>query len=263
MTQLAELQKRFQQTVLHPGREHSIAWVSAAGRAAPATQLSVYKHAYRTRLCEVLTADYPAVAMAVGDARFEQLCSEYIDAYPSCFFSLRDFGRYLPECLAGKCEQQEEYREMPWLVELARFEWTLGQAFDAADAPVFTEQQMAAVAPHEWPGLSFVFHPSVQRLDLEWNVPEIWRALTADPPVPVEAERDTASPWLVWREQLVTRFRSLQDDERRALDAARVGASFHELCEELAALIDETQVPLRAAALLKGWIAQGLISDDR
>ena len=119
---------------------------------------------------------------------------------------------------------------------------------------------MAVVAPEAWPELGFAIHPSVRRLDLAWNVPAMWQVLTADEPTAVTAVCDTTSPWLVWREQLVTRFRSMSADEGLALDTLRRGGSFTELCEALATLMAEDQVPLRAAGLLKGWLEQGLIN---
>ena len=88
----------------------------------------------------------------------------------------------------------------------------------------------------------------------------MWQALTADSPVRVTAIRESASPWLVWRNQLITRFRSMQGDEQLALDQLRAGNSFSQACEALTALMREDQVPLRAAVLLKSWMAQGLIS---
>ena len=260
MKSLAELQHTFQDRVLNPGKAQSVAWISASGRAAPEIQLSVYSHAYVARLKEVLANDYPAVLMAIGEDHFSQLADDYIRANPSRYFSLRDFGRQLPGFISDARRQAAGCQDSPWLRELALFEWTLGQAFDAADAPVVTEQAMAAIPYPAWPELGFIPHPSVHRLDLEWNIPVMWQALTGDPPVPVTAECDRACPWLVWREQLVTRFRSMPVDEQRALDALRGGARFGEICEVLATLLDEEAVPLRAAVLLRGWIAQGLIS---
>jgi len=260
MKQLAELQHTFQDCVLNPGKARSAAWISAAGRAAPEIQLSVYSHAYVARLREVLANDYPAVLVAVGEDQFNQLADDYIRANPSRYFSLRDFGRHLPGFISGMRQRNAGQQGSPWLRELAVFEWTLGEAFDAADAPVFTEQAMAVIPYAAWPELRFIPHPSVRRLDLEWNIPEMWQALTGDQPVPVTARRDRASPWLVWRKQLATRFRSMQMDEQRALDALRGGGCFGEVCEVLATLLREDEVPLRAAGLLKGWIGQGLIS---
>ena len=136
----------------------------------------------------------------------------------------------------------------------------LGQAFDAANLSLFTEQDMATIPPKAWPELKFTLHPSVHRLDFEWNIPELWQALTDDNPTQVTAIREVASPWLVWREHLITRFRSMPIDEQRALDTLRECGSFNDVCNVLASLMSEDEVPLRAASLLKGWITQGLIS---
>lgn len=261
--QLARLQHTFQDCVLHPGTPDATAWISASGRAAPDIQLSIYTHAYGARLREVLASDYPAMHIAVGDDFFYMLADNYIEAYPSHYYSLRDFGRHVPDFVAGLIRHDERYQDMPWLHELAVFEWTLGQAFDAANTEIFTAQDMVAIPPDAWPALRFVIHPSVQRLDLEWNVPGIWQALTADEPVPVSAVRDGPGPWLIWREQLVTRFRSMHMDEQRAFDVLREGACFNDMCELLATLMGEEDVPLYAAGLLKGWIDQGLISGIR
>jgi len=260
MTALAKLQHRFQDCVLDPGKPASIAWVSASGRAAPDIQLSIYSHAYRTRLHEVLANDYPATQIAIGNEHFNALAADYIKARPSHYFNLRDFGQHLPSFVAVRVQHDTGYRGMHWLVELAEFEWTLGLAFNAANVCLFSEQDMARIPSEAWPGLRFILHSSVHRLNFEWNIPEMWRALTADPPTPVSAEHNLSSPWLIWREQLVTRFRSMPVDEQHALDKVLEGGSFNEVCEELAMLMNESDVPLRAAGLLKGWIDQGLIS---
>lgn len=259
MNQLAKLQHTFQDCVLQPDSV-TTAWISASGRASPETQLSVYAHAYQARLEEVLANDFPAMLMAIGDENFNRICDDYITEKPSMFFSLRDFGCHMPEFISKLIQQGEIYKNQEWLYELALFEWTLGQAFDAADVSLMTEQEMAVIAPEDWPELRFQLAPCVHRLDLVWNIPEIWLALTTDNPTPVNATQSETSPWLVWREELVTRFRSMQKDEQLAFDTLRQGGSFNEVCETLATIMNENEVPLRAAGLLKGWLSQGLIS---
>jgi len=260
ITQLAKLQRTFQDCVLHPDKSTPTASISASGRAAPETQISIYTFAYAARLTEVLANDYPAVLMAIGDEQFNRLAYDYIQAHPSHYFSLRDFGCHFAGFIAEEVQTHKSLQHMHWLYELALFEWTLGKAFDAADVTVFTEEDMIAIPPEAWPELKFIVHPSINRLELEWNIPEIWQVLTSDDPAQVIAQRDTPGPWLVWREQLVTRFRSMQTDEQLALDALREGKSFNDVCEVLTMQMSEDKVPLRAASLLKGWISQGLIS---
>lgn len=259
MSRLAELQQAFQRCVLDPPTPLAQPWVRAGGCAPPERQLGAYVHAYRARLKEVLELDYPALHQALGDTAFDALAGSYLRACPSRHFSLRAFGAGLAAHLAG----QRADREHPWLAELARFEWTLGLTFDAADAQPAHVADMAAVAAADWPALRLDCHPSVQRLQLSWNVPELWGALTAPEPSMPDPIAGEPVSWLIWRQELRTRFRSLQPDEAAALDALGAGADFSGLCLCLARWHEESDVPLRAATLVKQWIAEGLISRIR
>lgn len=259
MNQLSKLQKTFQNCVLRGIKHDTTAWISAGGRADPEMQLSVYSFAYTARLNEVLVNDFPAVLTAVGEDRFEHLARDYIAIHPSRYFSLRDFGRQLPDFISKLIEREADYKNMHWLYELALFEWTLGLAFNSADTALFSIQEMSTISPEMWPELKFGFHPSVYRLDFEWNTIQMWKALTCGSPEAITAEKSSGS-WLIWRQQLITRFRSLQIDEQIALDKVLTGASFDEVCEEIAVLVNEDEVPMHVASLLKTWITQDLIT---
>lgn len=260
MNQLAKLQHTFQDYVLKPESSASNAWVSAEGKASPETQLSIYSYAYHARLTEVLTNDYPAVLIAIGEDYFNELTTNYIEEHPSSFFSLRDFGAGFPRFTSNLIQQQAKWQDMPWLYELALFEWNLGLAFDAADDEIFTEQDMISVAPEAWPELKFKLHSSVQRLDFEWNIIEMWQALTAEIPTEVRARKDVISPLLIWRENLSTHFRSMEQGEQIAFDTLAQSGDFTDICESLVSIINEDEVPMHVASLLKAWINQGLIS---
>ena len=260
MKRLAQLQNSFQSFILTRDSEQPRDWVSEQGQASAMTRLNVYAHAYRSRLNEVLETDYPALAAAVGSERFNQLAEDYIRHYPSTYFSLRDFGNQLPTHLADTLQEPPEEHTDGWLHELALFELRLGQAFDAADCTPVTEQDVAQIPPDRWPSLRIDFIPSLITLELEWNTPSLWNTLTSDQPTETEAVRGEASHWLIWREELVTRFRSLEEDEQRMLEGLQRGANFNEACMLLSALMNEEEVPLRAAGLLKSWLNQGLIA---
>ncbi len=260
MNQLSKLQQLFQDSVLHDGQPLSISWISPNGRTEPQSQLSVYSYAYKARLQEVLSNDFPAMLMAIGDEEFTELATDYIAAYPSQYFSLREFGKHMPDFIYNAIQKDQAYQDNLWLYELSLFEWTLGQSFDSADAELFQEHDMATIAPESWPDLKFDIHPSVQRLDLEWNTPQLWQALTSDTPTQVSAQLESSSPWLFWREQLVTRYRSIQADEQLALDTLLQGKNFNEICESLTNTLNDEDIPMCAAGFLKAWISQGLIS---
>ena len=99
----------------------------------------------------------------------------------------------------------------------------------------------------------------MRRLALCWNVPQLWQALTADSVRPEVSLAVAPVQWLLWREELTTYFRSLPKAEAAALDAARSGWPFAELCELLCDELGESEAPAQAAALLRGWITSGLV----
>jgi len=256
MNQLGRIQQNFQDRILFPQDTDSPAWISPTGRARPETQLGAYSYAYRARLTEVLASDYPAVHMAIGDDAFAELTAAYIRNYPSQYFSLRDFSRHMPQFM----QLHRPVTDQQWLYELASFEWALCEAFDAADAPILTEIFLTGYATEDWPQLRFAVHPSLHRLDFNWNIPEMWQVLTSDTPSEITALEGQPSAWLVWRDDLITRFRSLQQDELRAFDCLCAGDNFADICTALATQFAVEEVPYRAVTLLKTWLAQGLIS---
>lgn len=254
MTALSGLQARFQSYLL--GGNGDIETLTVGSDRLPAGErLAVYADAYRLRLLEVLAEDFPGLHGMIGDQSFETLGIAYIDANPSDHPSVRWFGRRL----AGFLRSTAPYREQPLLAEMADFEWAQGEVLDAADSPVLDMDALGGLAPGDWPGMHIGFQNALRRLDLDWNVPALWQAVhdeTDAPPAPRRME--AAVPWLLWRRGLEVHWRSLDDDERWAIDTVRGGCSFGELCEGLLARTGDAQVPLRAAGYLKRWVTDEL-----
>ena len=253
---LRRLQEDFQDYLLTPDARmqphvHGSAQVSAEER------LAIYANAYRLRLLEALGTDYPGLHTVLGDDEFDAMGRAYIAAHPSAYFSLRWFGDRLSEFLRSTAP----YSQYPVFAEMATFEWAKSDAFDAADSAVANISDMAAIPPDAWPGLRFIPHHSLRRLDLRWNVPTVWKEIDAgrEPPELVESEYPIA--WLLWRQDLLTYFRSLNVDEAWALDALLRGETFADLCEGLTEWIDAQNVAGHAVGLLKQWLTDGLISE--
>ncbi len=254
MPDLSGVQQRFVDWLLHTDPAFA-GDVADDGRIPLETRLGIYRNAYALRLMEALMDAYPALHTLLGDARFEDLARAYIDAHPSSYRSIRWFG----DRMAAFLRDRPPYREQPVLAEMAAFEWALRGAFDAADVRPLTRAALAGIPPEAWAGLRFVFHPSLARLDLGWNVPRLWRAIDAgEAPVPPEAAEYPVG-WAIWRRDLRTWFRSLEVDEAWALDRMRAGAAFAEVCAGLAEWIDEPYVPERAAGFVAQWLGDGLI----
>ena len=255
MNELTELQGDFQDYLLG-GAGAIQRRVLGTTRFPAATRLGIYGSAYASRLAEALGTNFPSMLQLMGEVDFDSMARAYIAAHASSFFSIRHYGDRLAAFLAS----EPAYCEAPVLAELARWEWSVGLAFDAADATPLAHEALAQVRPAQWAQLRFGWHPSVQRLDLHWNAPQIWQAATEESDVPPVAFSERAQPWLLWRQDLTTYFRSLPATEAVVLDAALKGWPFGELCTLLCAEVGDAEAPLQAATLLRGWIAAGLVT---
>lgn len=134
------------------------------------------------------------------------------------------------------------------------------EVFDAADAPAIGIETLVRVSPEEWAELRFTFHPAVRQLDLSWNVPPLWKALTSEQARPAPELAAEPRAWLQWRQGVQVLFRSLEAVEAAALRAVLAGRSFGEICVGICDLVEETEAPMRAAAHLRGWVEAGLIT---
>jgi hypothetical protein len=254
MSALARVQREFLDYLLR-GDTAVEAHVVGTARVSVAARLGIYADAYRSRLAEALESNYPVLAKLLGEADFAALAADYIAAHDSPYFSIRYYGDALAKFLATR----EHYAAAPVLAELAQWEWAMTAVFDAADVPPLDADALARIPPPQWAQLRFRWHPSVQRLALSWNVPQLWRALSAEGERPTMTLAAAPVQWLLWRENLTTYFRSLPKTEVSMLDAARSGWPFGELCALLCEELGESEAPAQAAALLRGWILSGLI----
>lgn len=229
---------------------------SLLGSAALSAEqgLAIYHNAYRARLLEALQGDYAAIHAWLGDDDFERLGRDYLDAHPSAHFSLR----WLGVNLAGFIEQHLVAEQAAPLAELARLEWAFTLAFDAHDAELLRAEHLAHLAAQDWPLLRVALQPSVQWLTLQHNSLELWRALKHEQAFPGSHALEHAETCLIWREQLVTRYRSLDPAQAQALQAMVCqGLNFAELCDSLQELGE--QAPVQAARWLHQWLSDGLL----
>jgi len=252
--QLRELQREMQRDLL--GRESAIAAAIVDAPPLPAqARLDIYRHAYRARLGEALDDVYPILHKVLGDETFASMAELFIEAHTSVHRSIRWYGSELAEFLAA----QAPFADQPVLAELAQFEWTLSEVFDAPDAAALDRSALGACDAARWPSLTFRFHPSIRRRALAWNTVPIWQSMSEDETPPVPHASPAPVPWVLWRQNFKNYFRSLDGAEGAALDAATNGGTFAQICEALGAFLPEEAVPLRAATLLGGWFDGGMI----
>lgn len=256
MKELLALQNNFQHYLLMQNDDFS-QHVVGTEKVPVEIRLAIYGNAYRSRLIDALAANFPVMAIYFGDEQFADMASCYIDAYPSTFRSIRWFGDQLETFLA----EDLDYSQYPILAELAKLEWLMTLTFDAEESEIADFDAVTSVRPENWADMRFRLHPSVYLCEFSWNAVQIWQQLMEDeaPNDPLQSEKPVR--WVFWRKELTNQFCSLPEDEAFALDAAKNGLNFGDICEGLCQWIDESQAAQRAASLLKGWISSGLIAE--
>ncbi|MEM7156885.1 MAG: DNA-binding domain-containing protein [Myxococcota bacterium] len=250
---LREQQAEFLAGLLDPrtGVPSSVQAQEGLGREA---RFDIYRTAYRQRLKGVLRSDHPAVAHVV-DCRFDRLADAYIDATPSTWHSLRNFGDEFPKFLTTT-----DLPDSMAVAALAGFERSLLDAFDAPDAPRRGSSDLLAVGADGRSLSGIVLHPSVRRIAPGFNVVEQWHAYQEGrPPVPWVGQR---TAWALWRgTDRRTSFRALSPFEAMLLPRVLVGDSLAEQCEALADIYEPTQIPPLVASALRRWLAEGWVSE--
>jgi hypothetical protein len=98
----------------------------------------------------------------------------------------------------------------------------------------------------------------VQWRECRHNSLAIWRACKEQGEFPGSQLLSEGEVCLVWRDQLITRYRSLATDEAAALQGmTQQGWSFAELCAQLSELGE--QAPVQAVTWLRQWLSDGLL----
>jgi hypothetical protein len=252
---LADLQRAFQDYVL-ASSDVFTAQVRDTKKADRITLLDVYRDGYALRLIEVLTMDFAGVLAMAGPEGFDTMTRAYIASHPSRHRSVRWFGRQLADFLATTAP----YDSTPALAEMARFEWALGEAFDAVDAEPLRAEAVMAVPPEAWETIAFAPIASLQCFAFAHDVPPAWQRREEVEPGTLEvAALDDPVPWVIWRPERVSNFRSLEPDEAAMLGAMIERQPFPALCEILLPYVGEDQAAARAAGLLRAWVEEGMI----
>jgi hypothetical protein len=257
---LAGLQRMVQAWLLKQD-DSLLAQIAEGAHAGRRTMADVYRRGYVLRLVESLEADFPGLVAIAGKDTFDALARAYIAARPSRHASLRWFGRELAAFLASTAP----WSVAPALAEMARFEWAVGEAWDAPDAEPVQVVALLGVPSAAWETLSFTPVPSLRRLELSFDVAQVWQRREEPMPqgIAVAATASGPATWIIWRKDTDVQYRALDHDEAALLGGLIAGEPFPDLCARLSADSDDSRAVARAAGLLRAWVEAGVVGSFR
>lgn len=254
MTALRKLQQDFTE-YLTGSATTIIDQVVDQGNIDRTTRLNIYQNAYHVRLKHCIETDHTILGLYLGDDLFEQMVTEYVVQYPSHTPSLRQFGDRLPDYLA----RNAPFKAFPIIAEIATFERTLMNAFDAADSNPIDATQLKALPADQWPDMKLAFHPSVHVLATQWNSVQSWQALKNGSTPPDARAQQTY--WIIWRDrERLTQYRALSIDGFVLYQCFSDHYPFADACELLKEHLPDDQIGPASVKHLQSWFNLGMVS---
>ena len=153
---LLELQMQLRRAVLGGDTAALAAAISGDG-LDPAARLQIYRnHAFGT-LGAALEGAFPVVCRLVDKRFFAYAAHEYLREHPPHSRCLVEYGADFPDFLAGF----EPCADLPYLADVARFEWGLDMAATMREAAPLPIEALAAVPRENAACLALHLQPSV------------------------------------------------------------------------------------------------------
>jgi hypothetical protein len=252
MTPLAEVEHRMIHAIVGEAEDHGMPVFVTQGAMTGSERLEVYRSAYRSRLVECLTDDFPALRYALGEDPFARLCHAYIAAHPSRNASLTPFGQNMPAFVRAHYGERAE--RGAFLSDLARLEWAIVLAIHAKSAESLRPEVLAAVPPEGWDALRLVPCPWYAWLDLDYPVDAYYQAFRDDLTPPLPAPRGSTT--VVLRDGLAIRRIGVSSGVRGLLRRLLWGEPLGVAMAELEPDADPGEVQ----ASFQTWTASGLFS---
>lgn len=126
------------------------------GLVQPPAHMRIYKNTIISTLVKTLEDCYPLTVKIVGEEFFHFIAKEYIHCYPSRSSNLNDYGEYFSDFLG----EYPATDALPYLPEVAKFEWICHTLYLAPTHPGFNPVWLSKVAPDEYGQLHFLLHPA-------------------------------------------------------------------------------------------------------
>jgi hypothetical protein len=168
---LRELQRQFQQAVFRGDTAGIVAVIRGDG-LDPLARIGIYRnHAFAT-LGASLQGAFPVVCRLVDERFFAYAAHEYVREHPPCSRCLVEYGADFPDFLADF----EPCKALPYLADVARFEWALNIAASVREAVPLSPQALAEVPTNEAAYVVLRLQPSLSYVISPWPIDAIWQA---------------------------------------------------------------------------------------
>jgi hypothetical protein len=112
-------------------------WPEDTSPVVEPSRLAIYRDMYPIRMFEAMSVDFPALALFLGEEKFNDLVARFTEAHPSQSYTLNRLGDSFPDFL----------KDDPFLHDLARLELAMTQVFDEEETPELDPEKFGSIGP--------------------------------------------------------------------------------------------------------------------
>lgn len=124
----------------------------------PSKNIPIHLNNMQTNLRTALMHCYPLIIKLLGKNFFDDIAHRYIERYPSLTGNLDDYGEYLNDFIT----QYDPVKELAYLPEVAKFEWSCHVLSLASELTPFDIKRLDNISPSHYSNLQFIINPASQ-----------------------------------------------------------------------------------------------------
>ncbi|VAW73461.1 hypothetical protein MNBD_GAMMA12-3373 [hydrothermal vent metagenome] len=144
-----------------------------AGKLSEYEQLEIYRQSILQSLISSLRSTYPVCKTLLGDTQFDQIATAYISTHHSVNPNLNNYGDEFSVFI----QQNIAVRHLPFLADLAHFEYVWLQAYYSTDqAVVSILEQIEQVPESDQVNIVFYLSSSTCLLQSHYPIFDIWQS---------------------------------------------------------------------------------------
>lgn len=224
-----------------------------AGKLSLEQALQVYHRGYITRLTEALGETFEAAVWVLGDDLFRETSRKYIASQPSVSYNLSDYGHNFPEYL----KVSPSGRDIPFLYDLARFEWTFKNMYHTPTPDPLPIEQIQALIHSE----DFKVH-FIEGMDVfqsPYAIYDIWRQRNVVTSPSADNNWKQPESLLIYKKQKKIYVHRIDHIEAQVLMELKDGSSVSEALADFSHLLTPEKITQLFQTIMKAGIIEDVL----
>lgn len=132
----------------------------------PDKNIAIYRHQMMEKQIQLLQTVYPCITLLIGVDCFRMTAKEYIMQYPCQTPNLHQYGEFFSHFVLNYVH----LKNLPYLHEIARFEWSFHTLAFAQEPTPLDIQALKSVSTEEYGHLRFNLHPALALHQFQYPV---------------------------------------------------------------------------------------------